>query len=229
LARQIMPPGIGRRSIATQYQLSAALRAHCGLRRIFVTDERATPVSKPVGKRRVSHKRPESKVDRPGLATVVSKRLAELAEHGTNQTEAANRAGCAVSTLRNMQNGTGTSHYRHDLLREAARGLGLPEDRLVDAFYPPLPPDPALPSQTDVMVQRVVNELEPCLAQMQTSIISEVEKGMSGMQKWLEDMAQDVANKVSSQLKTLVDINHLPADESPGPASRLRSLSPAAR
>jgi hypothetical protein len=49
------------------------------------------------------------------------------------------------------------------------------------------------------------------------------------MQKWLEGIAQDVANKVSSQLKTVVDINHLPPDESPEPASRLRSLSPAAR
>jgi transcriptional regulator with XRE-family HTH domain len=199
-----------------------------------VTDERATPVSKPVGKRRVSHKRPESEVDRPGLAKVVSKRVAELAEQGKNQAQAAALAGCSVSALRNMQNGTGTSHYRHNLLREAARGLGLPEDRLVDAFYPRLPPDPALPSETDVIVQRVMNELEPYLAkidaipQMQTSI-SEVQKGVAGMQKWLEGMAQDVANKVSSQLKTLVDINHLPPGESPEPASRLRSLSPAAR
>jgi transcriptional regulator with XRE-family HTH domain len=217
-----MPPGIGRRSIATRYRLSAALQAHCGLRRIFVTDQLDTPASKPTGKRRVSRKRPESDVNRPGLAKVVSKRVAELAEQGINQAQAAALSGYSVSALRNMQNGKGTSHYRHDLLREAARGLGLPEDRLVDAFYPRLPPDPALPSETDVMVQRVMNELEPYLAkidaipQLQTSI-SDMEKGVAGMQKWLEGMAQEVANKVSSQLKTLVDINHLPPDKSPGP------------
>ena len=45
---------------------------------------------------------------------------------------------------------------------------------------------------------------------MQTSI-SEMQKGVAGMQNWLEGMAQDVA-KVSSQLKTLVDINYLPPE-----------------
>jgi transcriptional regulator with XRE-family HTH domain len=213
-----MPSGIGRRNIATRYQLSAALRAHCGPRRIFVTDERDTPVSKPAGKRRVSRKRPESEMDRPGLAKAVNDCLAELAEKGVNQAEAARRADCDVSTLRNMKNGTGTSHYGHNLLRRAATGLGLPEDRLVDAFYPPLPRDPALPSDADVIVQRVMNELEPYLLkidaipQLQTSI-SEIQKDVAGLQKWLEGMAQDVANKVSSQLKTPVDINHPPPDE----------------
>jgi hypothetical protein len=115
-----------------------------------------------------------------------------------------------------MQNGTGTSHYGHNLLTRVATALGLPEDRLVKAFYPPIPHDPALLSDADVTAQRVMNQLEPYLAkinaipQMQTSI-SEMQKGVAGMQNWLESMAKDVA-KVSSQLKTLVDINHLPPE-----------------
>jgi transcriptional regulator with XRE-family HTH domain len=196
--------------------LSAALRAHGVLRRIFVTSERDTLASKPAGKRRVSRKRPESEVDRAGLATVVSDCLTELDRKGVNQAEAARRADCGVSTLRHMQNGTGTSHYGHSLLTRVATALGLPEDRLVKAFYPPIPHDPALLSDADVTAQRVVNQLEPYLAninaipQMQTSI-SEMQKGVAGMQNWLESMAKDVA-KVSSQLKTLVDINYLPPE-----------------
>lgn len=211
-----MPPGIGRRNIATRYRLSAALRAHGGLRRIFVTDERDTPASKPTGKRRPSRKRPESEVDRAGLARAVSDRLAELDREGVTQAEAARRAGCGVSTLRKMQKGTGDSHYGHSLLTRAATGLGLPEDRLVKAFYPPVPRDPALLSDADVVAQRVMNRLEPYLAKinaipgMQTSI-SGMQKDIAGMQNWLEGMAQNVA-EVISRLKTLVDINHLPPD-----------------
>ena len=182
-----------------------------------MTSERDTPVGKPAGKRRVSPELRESEVNRAGLASVVRDRLAELLkQEGVTQAEAAHRAQCAPSTLRNMQNGTGTSHYRHNLLKQVAVGLGLPGDLLVEAFYPRKPPDPALPSDADVTAQRVMNQLEPYLAkinaipQMQTSI-SEMQKGVAGMQNWLEGMAQDVA-KVSSQLKTLVDINYLPPE-----------------
>lgn len=204
-----MPPGIGRRNIATRYRLSAALRAFGGLRRIFVTDERDAPASKPAGKRRPSRKRPESEVDRAGLARAVGDRLAELNREGVTQAEAARRAQCGVSTLRHMQNGTGTSHYGHNLLTRVATGLGLPEDSLVKAFYPPLPRDPALPSDTDVVVQRVMNRLEPYLAK--NNAIPGMQKDVAGMQKWLEGMAQDLA-EVSSRLKILVDINHLAGD-----------------
>jgi transcriptional regulator with XRE-family HTH domain len=181
-----------------------------------VTDERDTPASKPAGKRRVSRRRPESEVDRAGLASVVRDCLAELDRKGVTQAEAARRAQCGVSTLRHMQNGTGTSHYGHSLLTRVATALGLPEDRLVEAFYPPKPHDPALLSDAELTAQQVMIRIDPYLAkidaipQMQTSI-SEMEKGVAGMQNWLESMARDVA-KVSSQLKTLVDINHLPPE-----------------
>ena len=122
-----------------------------------MTDERDTPAIKPTGKRRVSRRRPESEVDRAGLARAVSDCLAELGRKGVTQAEAARRAQCGVSTLRHMQNGTGTSHYGHNLLTRVATGLGLPEDWLVKAFYPPAPRDPALLSDADVMVQRVMN------------------------------------------------------------------------
>jgi hypothetical protein len=95
-----------------------------------------------------------------------------------------------------------------------AIGLGLPGDRLVKAFYPPVPPDPAPLSDADVMVQRVMNQLEPYLAkintlpEMQTGILG-VQKEVAGMQERLNGMAQDVA-EVSSRLKILVDINHRP-------------------
>lgn len=179
-----------------------------------MTDERDTPASKPAGKRRVSRRRPESEVNRTGLATAVSDRLTELRPEGVTQAEAARRARCGVSTLRHMQNGTGTTHYGHDLLVRVATGLGLPEDCLVKAFYPPVPRDPPLPSDADVMVQRVMNQLEPYLAKidaipaMQTGIL-EMQKDVAGMQKRLKGMGQEVA-EVSSQLKILVDINHLP-------------------
>jgi hypothetical protein len=116
-----------------------------------------------------------------------------------------------------MQNGTGTSHYGHNLLTRVATGLGLPEDWLVKAFYPPAPRDPALLSDADVMVQRVMNQLEPYLAKinaipgMQTGILG-MQKDVAGIQKRLKGMAQDVG-EVSSRLKILVDINHLPPGE----------------
>jgi hypothetical protein len=52
-----------------------------------------------------------------------------------------------------MQNGTGASHYGHELLTKVATVLGLPEDRLVKVFYRPVPRDTALPSDAEVMVQ----------------------------------------------------------------------------
>ena len=164
-----------------------------------MTDERDTAASKPTGKRRVSRRRPESEVDRTGLARAVSDRLIELDRKGVTQAEAARRAGCGISTLRHMQNGTGISHYGHNLLTRVATGLGLPEDSLVKAFYPPVSRDPVLLSDADVMVQAVMNQLEPYLAKL---------NAIPEMQKRLNGMAQDVA-EVSSRLKILVDINHV--------------------
>jgi transcriptional regulator with XRE-family HTH domain len=200
--------------MTARYRLSAALRAHGGLWRIFVTDERGTPASTPAGKRRVFRRRPESEVDREGLAKAVSDRLAELGREGVSQAEAARRARCGISTLRNMQNGTGTSHYGHELLTRVATGLGLPEDWLVKAFYPPVPRDPAFLSDAEVMVQRVMNQLEPYLAKI--NAIPGIQTGISGMQREVEGlqerlkgMAYDV-HEVRSRLEILVDINHLP-------------------
>lgn len=179
-----------------------------------MTDERDTPASTPAGKRRVSRRRPESEVDRAALAEVVSERLAELARQGVTQVDAAQRAKCAPSTLRHMQNGTGTSHYGHGLLRRAANGLGLPEDRLAKAFYPPVQRDPAVPSEAEVMVQRVMDQLGPYLAKinalpgMQTGI-SGMQKDVEGLQERLKGMADDV-HEVRSRLEILVDINHPP-------------------
>jgi transcriptional regulator with XRE-family HTH domain len=201
--------------MAARYRLSAALRAHGGLRRIFVTVERGTPASTPAGKRRVSRKRPESEVDRGGLAGAVSDRLAELAREGVSQAEAARRAGCGISTLRNMQNGTGTSHYGHELLTRVATGLGLPGDRLVKAFYPPVPRDPALPSDAEVMVQRLMNQLEPYLATL--NAIPGMQTGISGMQKDVAELQQRLkvmacdVQEVNSRMEILIGIDHLSA------------------
>jgi transcriptional regulator with XRE-family HTH domain len=200
--------------MAARYRLSAALRARGGLWRIFVTDGRHTLAGTPAGKRRVSRKRPVSEVDRGGLAGAVSDRLAELSREGVSQAEAARRAQCGVSTLRNIQNGTGTSHYGHELLTRVAAGLGLPEDLLAKTFYPPVPRDPELLSDAEVMVQRVMNQLEPYLAKinaipgMQTGI-SGMQKDVEGLQERLKGMARDV-HEVRSRLEILVDINHLP-------------------
>lgn len=84
----------------------------------------------------------------------------------------------------------------------------------MEAFYPPVPRDPTLPSDAEVMAQAVMNQLEPYLANinaipgMQTGILG-MQKDVAGMEKRLKGMAQDVA-KVSSRLQILVDINHLP-------------------
>lgn len=178
-----------------------------------MTDERDTLASTPAGKRRASRKRPESEVDREGLARVVSERLAELDRTGVGQAEAARQARCGVSTLRHMEHGTGTSHYGHELLRRVAEGLDLPEDQLVKAFYPPLSRDPAPLSDAEVMVQRVTNQLEPYLAKinaipdMQTGIAG-MQKDIAGMQKRLEGMANDVQD-VKSRLG-IVDTKYSP-------------------
>ena len=180
-----------------------------------MTVERGTPASTPAGKRRVSRKRPESEVDRGGLAGAVSDRLAELAREGVSQAEAARRAGCGISTLRNMQNGTGTSHYGHELLTRVATGLGLPGDRLVKAFYPPVPRDPALPSDAEVMVQRLMNQLEPYLATL--NAIPGMQTGISGMQKDVAELQQRLkvmacdVQEVNSRMEILIGIDHLSA------------------
>jgi transcriptional regulator with XRE-family HTH domain len=198
--------------MSARYRLSAALRAYGGLWRIFVTDERDTPASAPVGKRRVSRKRPESEVDRACLAKVVSDCLTNLSREGVSQSDAAKQAGCGVSTLRNMQNGTGATHYGHELLTRVAKGLGLPEDRLVKAFYRPVPRDPGSPSEVEVTVQRVMEQLAPYLAKIDA--IPGIQTGISGMQKHVETfedqlkgMAVEV-HEVKSQLEILVDIKH---------------------
>lgn len=168
-----------------------------------MTDERDTSA----GRRRAFRKRPESEVDRGGLARAVSDRLAELGRDGVSQTEAARRARCGISTLRNMQNGTGTSHYGHELLTRVATGLGLPEGSLVKAFYPPVPRDPAFLSDAEVTVQQMMNQLEPYLAKI--NAIPGIQTDISGMQERLNGMAHDV-HEVRSRLEILVDINHLP-------------------
>jgi transcriptional regulator with XRE-family HTH domain len=179
-----------------------------------VTDVRDSSAITPAGKRRASRKRPESEVDRAGLAVVVSERLAELDREGVNRTEAARKAGCGVSTLRNIENGTGTSHYRHELLKQVATGLGLPVDRLVKVFYPPQPRDPASLSDAEVTVLQVMNQLEPYLAKinaipaMQTGI-SGMQRDFEGLRERLEGMADDV-HEVKSRLEILADIKHRP-------------------
>lgn len=172
-----------------------------------MTDERGTPASRPAGKRRGSRKRPESEVNRGALAKVLSDRLAELAQEGVGQVAAAQRAGCGISTLRHMQNGTGTSHYGHELLTRVAAGLGLPEGSLVKAFYPPVPRAPASQSDAEVLVQLFRNQFEPYLAKIDA--IPGIQKDVAGLRKRLDGMATDV-HEVRSRLEGLVDINHQP-------------------
>jgi transcriptional regulator with XRE-family HTH domain len=179
-----------------------------------VTDKRDSPAITPAGKVRASRKGPESEVDRAGLAVVVSERLAELGRDGVKRAEAARRARCGVSTLRNMENGTGASHYGHELLKRVATGLGLPEDRLVKVFYPPLPRDPASLAGAEVTVQQVMSRLAPYLAKInaipgvQTGITG-MQRDFEGLQERLKGMADDV-HEVKSRLEILVDINHWP-------------------
>lgn len=172
-----------------------------------MTDEPDSPASTQAGKRRVSRKRPESEVDREGLARAISDPLAKLYHEGVKQEDAARRAGCGISTLRNMQNGTGTSHYGHELLARVATGLGLPEGRLVKAFYPPAPREPAVLSDAEVTVQRVMEQLGPYLAKIDA--IPGMQKDVEGLQERLRGMAQDV-HEVRSRLEILIDISHLP-------------------
>lgn len=177
-----------------------------------MADKRDSTAITPPGKRRASRKGPESEVDRSGLAIAVSDRLAELGRDGVNRAEAARRARCGVSTLRNMQSGTGTSHYGHELLKQVATGLGLPEDRLVKVCYPPLPRDPASLADAEVTVQQVMNWLEPHLAKINAipgvqAGISEMRRDFEGLEERLKGMADDV-HEVKSRLETLVDINY---------------------
>ena len=113
-----------------------------------------------------------------------------------------------------MQNGTGTGHYGHELLKQVATGLGLPVDRLVKAFYPPLPRDPAPLSDAEVAVQQVMNQLEPYLAKINAipgmqAGVSGMQKDFEGLQERLKGMADDV-HEVKSRLEILVDINYRP-------------------
>jgi len=166
----------------------------------------------PPGKQRASHKRPESEVDREGLARVVKPRMEELKKRGVNQAEVASLAKCAQSTIRNMQNGTGTSHYGHGLLMRVGEILKLPEaDQLVKVFYPLAPRDPTLPSDADVTAERVVSQLEPYLADIKT--IPAMQEDVAVLRERLESMADDI-DQVKSQLKSLVDISYPPAEPS---------------
>lgn len=177
-----------------------------------MTDKRDSSAVAPAGKRRAPRKRPESEVDRAGLAQAVSDRLAELGRHGGNRAEVARRAQCSVSTLRNMEKGTGTSHYGHELLERVAGALGLPEDRrpadwLVKIFYLPLPRDPASLTEAEVTAEQVMNRLEPYLTKI--NAIPDMQKDFEGLQERLKGMADDV-QEVKSRLKILVDINYQP-------------------
>ena len=173
-----------------------------------MTDERDTPASRRLaGKRRASRKRPEFEVDRAGLAEAVTERLAELSREGVTRQKVAQRAPCSTSALRHMQNGTGTSHYGHELLTRVARGLGLPEDRLVKAFYPPVPRGPEALSEAEAALQRVLEKLDPYLAKI--NAIPGIQKDVEGLQERLNDMASDVRD-VKSRLEILVDISYPP-------------------
>ena len=181
-----------------------------------MTEERDSPASTRAGKRRTPRKRPESEVDRKGLAAVIGGPLSELYGKGVKQEDVARQVGCGASTLRHMQHGTGTSHYGHELLTRVAKGLDLEKDELVNAFYPPVPRDPASPSGAEMTAQEIMDQLAPYLAHInaiptiQTGI-SGVQKDVAGLQERLNGMARDV-QEVRSQLENLIDINQPPPD-----------------
>jgi transcriptional regulator with XRE-family HTH domain len=133
-------------------------------------------------------------------------------DRGVTQAEVARRAECGVSTLRHMQNGTGASHYGHELLTRVAVVLDLPPDQLVKAFYLPVPRDPAPPSDAEVAARLLMNQLEPYLAKIpgMQEDISGMKKDVEGMRERLQSVAHDI-HQVKSQVEILLEIDHPPS------------------
>jgi hypothetical protein len=146
-------------------------------------------------------------VDRAALASVIGPRVNELVTGNENQqpltkAQVAKMAECGESTLRNMANGTGDSYFSRQLLRGAARGLGLPESEAEKAFYPDTPDDKK-PSETELLTREIKDWLEPRLAR-----IDEVQQDVATLQETVKG-AIDAIHEVNSKLPPVIDISRV--------------------
>jgi transcriptional regulator with XRE-family HTH domain len=119
-----------------------------GLRRIFVTDERA------------AHRERDDRVDRQALAHAVKGRRVEF---GMTQKDLERESGVSVATIRLIENAQGTRHYRSEVLSDISRTLGWPEDSLHRIFYRRPQKDSTLPSEAERVAQEVMLRLTPHL------------------------------------------------------------------
>jgi transcriptional regulator with XRE-family HTH domain len=147
-----------------------------GLRRTFVTDERAT------------HRKRDDRVDRQGLARAVKDRRAEL---GMTQKDLENVSEVSSSTIRLIENAQGTRHYRSVVLSDISRALEWPEDSLHRIFYRRGRKDSTLPSEAEIVAQEVMTQLKPHLEK-----IDAIDKRLSRV--------MDAIHQVNNRLDTAV-------------------------
>jgi hypothetical protein len=175
-----------------------------------VTDKRgATTADRPTQTRR---KKARPEVDRAALASVVRPRVDELIRQGATRAEVAVRAGCGESVLRSMANGTGGNYFSVSLLSRVADNLGLQRKLLVNAFYPPAPHNPKLPSEAEQTAQQVMDRFAPYLAKIDA--IPEMQKDIAAIKERMTGM-DDAIHEVNSTLTSFVDISRTHPTEQP--------------
>ena len=136
----------------------------------------------------------EHQVDRQALATAVN---ARMRERHIKQAQLARKSGISVATIRLIQKAQGTRHYGGDLLTALSRALDWPADHLIKIFYRLPQSDPAAPAEIDLMVQEVMERINPYLAK-----IDALEANMSS--------AMDAIHHVNGRIDAIVEMRHPP-------------------
>ena len=136
----------------------------------------------------------EDQVDRQALAAAVNARMREL---HIKQSQLERKSGISVATIRLIQKAQGTRHYGGDLLAAISRALDWRADHLIKIFFRLPQSEPAAPAEIDLMVQEVMERINPYLAK-----IDALEANMSS--------AMDAIHHVNGRIDAIVDMRHPP-------------------
>ena len=136
----------------------------------------------------------EDQVDRQALAAAVNARMTEL---HIKQAQLERKSGISVASIRLIQKAQGTRHYGGDLLTAISRALDWPTDHLIKIFFRLPHSDPAMPAEIDLLVQEVMERINPYLAKIEA-----LEANMSS--------AMDAIHHVNGRIDAIVDVRHPP-------------------
>jgi transcriptional regulator with XRE-family HTH domain len=139
----------------------------------------------------------EDQVDRQALAEAVN---ARMKERHIKQAQLARRSRISVATIRLIQKAHGTRHYGGDLLTAISRALDWPADHLLKIFYRLPQSDATASADFDLMVQAVMERINPYLAK-----VDALETNMLN--------AMDAIHHVNGRIDAIVDMRHPPGPD----------------